>query len=101
MADVNVIVDRLQAHQTPAVKAWVASHSDRLEVFPLPRRAPERNPDEYLNNNLKGQVNAEGLPDSKQDLRSRIQGFMRKLLHFPEHVRSYFQHPFAQYAAAR
>jgi transposase len=95
-----LIVDRLQAHQTPAVKEWVAAHSDRIEVFPLPRRAPERNPDEYLNNDLKGQVNAEGLPDSKQDLRSRIQGFMRKLLHLPEHVRSYFQHPDAQYAAA-
>jgi transposase len=95
-----LIVDRLQAHQTPAVKAWVAAHSDRLEMFPLPRRAPERNPDEYLNNDLKGQVNAEGLPDSEQDLRSRIQGFMRKLLHFPQRVRSYFQHPFARYAAA-
>jgi transposase len=95
-----LIVDRLQAHQTPAVKAWVEAHSDRLEVFALPRRAPERNPDEYLNNDLKGRVNAEGLPDSKQELRSRIQGFMRKLLHFPERVRSYFRHPFAQYAAA-
>jgi transposase len=95
-----LIVDRLQAHQTPAVKAWVAAHSDRLEVFALPRRAPERNPDEYLNNDLKGQVNAEGLPDSKEDLRSRIQGFMRKLFHFPERVRSYFQHPLARYAAA-
>jgi transposase len=96
-----LIVDRLQAHQTPAVKAWVAAHADRLQLFPLPRRAPERNPDEYLNNDLKGQVNADGLPDSQQDLRSRIQGFMRQLLHFPEHVRSYFQHPFAQYAAAK
>ena len=98
---VFLIVDRLQAHQTPAVKAWVAAHSDRLELFPLPRRAPERNPDEYLNNDLKGRVNAEGLPDSKEDLRSRIQGFMRKLLHFPERVRNYFQHPCAQYAAAK
>jgi transposase len=95
-----LIVDRLQAHQTPAVTKWVAAHSERLEVFPLPRRAPERNPDEYLNNDLKGQVNGEGLPDSKQDLRSRLQTFMRKLLHFPERVRSYFQHPAVQYAAA-
>jgi hypothetical protein len=96
-----LIVDRLQAHQTPAVRAWVAAHAERLGLFPLPRRAPERNPDEYLNNDLKGQVNALGLPDSKEDLRSRIQGFMRKLLHFPERVRSYFQHPCAQYAAAK
>ncbi len=94
-----LIVDRLQAHQTAAVKEWVAAHSDRIEVFPLPRRAPERNPDEYLNNDLKGQVNAQGLPDSAQELRSRIQGFMRKLLHFPEHVRSYFQHTLVQNAA--
>lgn len=96
-----LIVDRLQAHQTPAVRAWVAARSERLEVFALPRRAPERNPDEYLNNDLKGQVNAEGLPESKEDLRSRIQGFMRKLLHFPDHIRSYFQHPDTQYASAK
>ena len=96
-----LMVDRLQAHQTPAVKAWVAARHDRLELFPLPRRAPELNPDEYLNNDLKGGVNAAGLPDSKEDLRSRIQQFMRRLHHLPEHVRSYFQHPCVQYAAAR
>jgi hypothetical protein len=96
-----LIVDRLQAHDTPAVKAWVAAHDDRLELFLLPRRAPELNPDEYLNNDLKGGVNAAGLPDSKKELRSRIQRFMRRLLHLPEHVRSYFQHPQVQYAAAK
>ncbi len=95
-----LMVDRLRAHQTPAVREWVAAHADRIALFPLPRRAPERNPDEYLNNDLKGQVNAGGLPDSKKDLRSRIQGFMRKLLHFPDHVRNYFKHPCVLYAAA-
>ncbi len=97
---VFLMVDRLRAHQTPAVKEWAAAHADRIELFPLPRRAPERNPDEYRNNDLKGQVNAEGLPDGNEDLRSRIQGFMRKLLHFPDHVRNYFKHPCVQYAAA-
>jgi transposase len=94
-----LIVDRLRAHQAAAVKEWVAAHGDRIELFEMPRRAPERNPDEYLNNDLKGQVNAEGLPDSKEELRSHIQVFMRKLLHFPEHVRNYFKHPCVQYAA--
>ena len=96
-----LMVDRLQAHQTPEVKAWVAAHHDRLELFPLPRRAPELNPDEYLNNDLKGSVNAAGLPNSKEDLRGQIQQFMRRLLHLPQHVRNYFQHPCVQYAAAR
>ena len=54
---------------------------------------------EYLNNDLKGQINAQGLPDSKEELRSRIQRFMRGLLNFPEHVMSYFRHPCTQYAA--
>jgi transposase len=94
-----LIVDRLRAHQAAAVQQWVAAHADRLELFEMPRRAPERNPDEYLNNDLKGQMNAERLPDSKVDLRSHIQAFMRKLLHFPEHVRNYFKHPDVQYAA--
>lgn len=97
---VFLIVDRLRAHMTPAVKAWVAAHRDRIEVFYLPRYAPELNPDEYLNNDLKGQVHATGLPHDKTEVRSHIQKFMRHLLHLPEHVMNYFQHPSVQYAAA-
>jgi transposase len=96
---VFLIVDRLRAHMTPAVRAWVAAHQDRIEVFYLPRYAPELNPDEYLNNDLKGRVNATGLPHNKTEVRSHIQEFMRRLLHLPEHVMSYFQHPSVQYAA--
>ena len=97
---VFLIVDRLRAHRTPAVQAWVAAHAERLEVFYLPRYAPELNPDEYLNNDLKGQVNATGLPSDKGEVRSHIQGFMRQLLHLHEHVMNYFQHPSVQYTAA-
>jgi transposase len=97
---VFLIVDRLRAHMTGGVPAWLATHQDRLEVFYLPRYAPELNPDEYLNNDLKGQVHARGLPHTKAEVRSHIQGFMRRLLHLPEHVMSYFQHPCVQYAAA-
>jgi hypothetical protein len=97
---VFLIVDRLRAHMTPAVQEWVAAHRERIEVFYLPRYAPELNPDEYLNNDLKGQVNDAGLPHDKGEVRSRIQGFMRRLLHLPEHVMNYFCHPSVQYAAA-
>jgi transposase len=93
-----LILDRLPAHQHAKVDEWVAAHADRLEVFYLPRRAPERNPDEYLNNDLKGNVHAEGLPADKAQLRSQVLAFMRKLIHWPEHIKSYFQHPCVQYA---
>jgi hypothetical protein len=68
-------------------------------LFWLPKCAPERNAEEYLNNDLKGAINAEGLPGSQGELRSRIEWFMSKLLHLPEHVRNYFLNPYVQYAA--
>ena len=49
-----LIVDRLKAHEAKKVEAWAADHQERIEIFFLPRYAPERNPDEYLNNDMKG-----------------------------------------------
>jgi transposase len=96
---VLLIVDRLQAHKTPVVDAWVAAHRDRIEVFYLPGYSPEMNPVEYLNNAMKGAVNEAGLPPNRPTLRGRWLGFMRRLVHMPEHVISYFLHPWTQYAA--
>jgi hypothetical protein len=58
------------------------------------------NAEEYLNNDLKGSINAEGLPHNREELSSRIERFMNWLLQLPERVRNYFRHPFVQYAAA-
>ena len=79
-ADVaQLLGDRLRAHATPEVEAWVDAHRDRIELFYRPRYAPELNATEYLNNDLKGQVSAAGLPDNKSQLRSPMQRFMNKL----------------------
>src|SRR5258707_8151483 len=96
---VFLILDRLPAHEAKAVANWVAEHRDRIELFFLPRYAPELNADEYMNNDLKGSINEAGLPKSKEELRSRMERFMSKLLHLPKRVRNYFQHPCVQYAA--
>jgi transposase len=97
---VFLIVDRLKAHVAAAVETWVAARRERIELFYLPRRAPELNADEYLNNDLKGTVNAEGLPHSAGELQGRMEAFLQRLSQLPEHIMSYFQHPSAQYAAA-
>jgi hypothetical protein len=94
-----LIVDRLPAHGTATVAKWIEAHEDRIELFPMPPRTPELNPDEYLNNDLRGNVNKAGLPANKEDLRSRMQHFMRRLLYAPQHVMNYFLHPCVQYAA--
>jgi transposase len=96
---VFLIADRLKAHQAQEVEDWVAAHGDGIELFWLPKYAPELNADEYLNNDLKGSINAEGLPGNKEELRSRMEWFMSRLLHLPKRVRDYFLHPSVQYAA--
>jgi transposase len=97
---VFLITDRLPAHEAQAVADWLAAHGDRIELFWLPKYAPELNADEYLNNDLKGSINADGLPRNKEDLRSRMERFMNRLLSLPERVRNYFLHPCVQYAAS-
>jgi transposase len=96
---VLLIVDRLRAHKAPGVEAWVAAHRNRIEAFYLPAYSPELNPVEYLTNDMKGAVNEAGLAPDRATLRGRLLGFMRRLLRVPEHVISYFLHPWAQYAA--
>jgi transposase len=94
-----LIADQLRAHDNDEVKKWAEVHKERIELFYLPTHSPELNPTEYLNNDMKESINAKGLPDNKQTLRSRMQDFMRQLYHMPYHVMSYFLNPFVQYAS--
>jgi transposase len=94
-----LIADRLQAHKTPEVVAWVEAHKDRIEVFYLPGYSPEMNPVEYLNNDMKGEVNKAGLPNDRGTLHAHIMAFMNNLASVPKHVVSFFLHPKVQYAA--
>jgi transposase len=96
---VFLIADRLRAHEAEEVEDWLARHRGRIELFWLPTYSPELNAEEYLNNDLKGAINAEGLPENKEDLRSRMVQFLNELRRLPERVRDYFRHPCVQYAA--
>jgi transposase len=97
---VFLILDNLAVHDSAEVKEWLAWRADRIELIPLPRYAPERNPTEYLNNDVKEEVNAEGLPTNEQELHSHLDTFLQKLAYWPERIMSYFRHPSVQYAAA-
>jgi transposase len=97
---VFLILDNLQVHDSAAVRAWVAGQAERIELIPLPKYAPERNPVEYLNNDVKEEVNAQGLPEDQVELDSNVNEFLHKLASWPERIVSYFCHPAVQYAAA-
>lgn len=95
-----LIVDHLSVHEAAAVEAWLADKKDRLEVFYLPKYSPERNPDEYLNGDVKGNINTDGLPKERAELKGKLRRFMQKLSKLPDRIASYFQHKYIEYAAA-
>ena len=97
---IYLIADRLRAHDSAAVREWIGRHKNQIEIFYLPRRAPELNPDEYLNHDTKAGVNATRLPDTRAELRSNLQRFMQKIVKLPGYVQNYFHHQCVQYAAA-
>jgi transposase len=97
---VFLIVDHLSVHEAAKVDAWLADKKARLEVFYLPKYSPERNPDEYLNCDVKGNINTDGLPKDRDELKTKLHRFMQKLSKLPNRVASYFRHKFILYAAA-
>ena len=98
---IYLITDRLGAHDCAAVWEWMNQHAERIDMLLMPPHAPELNPAEYLNNDLKGNVHRAGLPNNADQLADRIHAFLLKLLELPGHVMSYFRHPCVQYAAAQ
>ena len=55
---VFLILDNLRVHHSKAVAAWLEEHKEQIELFFLPPYAPEYNPDELLNSDLKRNAGA-------------------------------------------
>src|SRR3982751_1126808 len=78
-----VIVDNLPVHRAHRVTAWVQDNADRIELFYLPPYAPEHNPDEFLNNDLKQAIARRRTPRDKAALKSSLTSYMRSLQRCP------------------
>jgi transposase len=94
-----VIVDNLRVHRAKVVMAWVAEHADRIALFYLPPYAPERNPDEYVNNDVKQALGRRSTPMDKVTMKAGLKSHMQGLQRRPDKVRSFFQAPDVRYAA--
>lgn len=96
---VFLIVDNLSVHKAVKVRKWVDAHSDEIEVFYLPPYAPELNPDEYLNGDLKLGVATRTPARTKSELTKAAKSHLRTLQRRPARVRKFFEHPKVAYAA--
>jgi transposase len=95
-----LIVDRLKVHASEEVQVWLYEHPHQLEIVGLPRYVPERNPDEYLNNDVKANLNADGPSATPKELGGKMRRIMQRLGKLPDHIKAYFEHPKVAYAAS-
>jgi transposase len=96
---VFLIVDNLKVHHARKVEAWVVSHAHEIELFYLPAYAPEHNPDEYLNHDLKQALRQKPQPDGKDELIRSARSVLRTIQRSPDRVRAYFAAEPVRYAA--
>jgi transposase len=96
---VFLILDNLKVHHSKIVKAWLEKHRAKIEVFYLPSYSPELNPDEYLNNSLKGRVHSGERAQNANQLESKARKHMRSLQNNRHKTKNFFKHPCAAYAA--
>lgn len=95
----HLVVDRHPAHTAKVVTEWVAENAGRIALHFLPAHAPEMNPAEYLNHDIKANVFREGYPKSKADLMGKTSRFMAGLAATEKVGARYFMHEEAKYAA--
>jgi transposase len=96
---VVLIVDNLKVHKAHKVQAWVKSHAHEIELFYLPSYAPDCNPTEYLNNDLKQQLRRQPQPGSEQELIECTRSVLRAIQRSPDRLRGYFRPKPVRYAA--
>jgi len=84
-----VIVDNLRVHRARRVIVWLAENADRIALFFLPPHAPECNPDECLNNDVKQGMGRRSMPLDKATMKAGLRSRMQGLQRHPEKVRSF------------
>ena len=96
---VFLVVDNLKVHHAKKVMTWVTSHDHEIELFYLPSYAPDRNPDEFLNCDLKQKLRQQPQPGTKDQLVKMTRTVMRAIQRSPQRIRSYFTPATVKYAA--
>jgi transposase len=91
-----LVVDGSSIHTARAVGDFVARTGGRLRLFFLPAYAPDLNPDEWVNQNLKARVAREAVAD-EQGLAAAMHSGMHRLQKRPDIVRAFFADPHLAY----
>lgn len=96
---VFLILDNLRAHHAKKVTAWLAKHKDKIEIFYLPPYAPEYNPDELLNSDLKRGISKRPSPRCEKELEHNVRSHLKTVQLRSDKIRGFFRAKTTAYAA--
>ena len=95
---IHLIVDGHPVHRRVMVRDWLAERVDKIEMHFLPGYAPELNPVELLNADIKRHV-AQANPANPAGLAAAAASHLRRRQNQPDAVKALFGKPEVQYAA--
>jgi transposase len=96
---VFLILDNLRVHHSTKVAKWLEKHKAEIEVFYLPPYAPEYNPDELLNSDLKRGIGKCSSPNSEEELEHNVRSHLKSVQLLPEKIKGFFGSKTTSYAA--
>lgn len=96
---VHLIVDGHPSHRSHLLRDWLAERAGKIEMHFLPGYAPELNPVELLNADLKHHVAARTSPRSQAELADGARSHLRRRQNQPERIKALFGKPETRYAA--
>lgn len=96
---VFLILDNLRVHHSKLVQEWAEKNRAYIELFFLPSYSPEKNPDEYLNCDLKYGMSERPSPKDEEQLKLNVENHMNVLKTNSDRVKKYFHHTEIRYAA--
>ena len=76
---IYLILDNLRVHHSKIVKQWSQENKEEIELFFLPSYLPEKNPDEYLNCDLKQGLSMKPSPRNQEKLSENLKNHMDML----------------------
>jgi transposase len=92
------IVDNSSTHHGLLVQDWIEKNAQHIRVFYLPAYAPELNPVEYLNNNLKRVMLKKGYSLNENEIEKKAVSIMRSIQSTKNRVETFFDNEHVKYA---
>lgn len=98
----HLIIDGHPAHRARIVRDWAAQNSNLIELHFLPGYAPEPNPAECLNQDVKSNALGKRRPQTITELKDGVRSFLRSRQRQPQPARvsRYFNERHVLYAEA-